>query len=182
MEDERLWAPWRLAYLQGDKPQGPTPEELARLRPGADADCFLCRAAVAADDRANLVVARGSSALVMLNRYPYNNGHLMVAPLDHHGRFEQIDATTHAEITTLISRGVLAIEQALRAEGVNVGLNLGRAAGAGVPGHLHWHIVPRWFGDTNFMTAVADLRVISASLDAMCEVLSAAIKPPETGS
>lgn len=179
MDEERLWAPWRLAYLQADKPAAPTPEELARLRPGADPHCFMCRTAVSASDRENLVVARGKSILVMLNKYPYNNGHVLIAPYDHLGRLDTIPAETHAEIATFTALTVRAMEKALRAEGVNVGLNLGRAAGAGVPGHLHWHLVPRWFGDTNFMTAVADLRVVSASLDSMWEVLSAAVAAAE---
>lgn len=183
---DRLWAPWRLSYLQGGGYlQGgvqshPPPVPAEKLRPGADPKCFLCRAAAGDDDRHNLVLARGASTLVMLNRYPYNNGHLMVAPLDHRARLDQLSPSVNMELMDWLTRLVSVLEQAVKAEGVNIGLNLGHPAGAGVPGHLHWHLVPRWYGDMNFMTPVADMRVISASLDAMWEVITSTLGQPSS--
>jgi ATP adenylyltransferase len=132
----------------------------------------MCRAAAsAADDRANGVVYRGRLGLAMLNRYPYNNGHLLVAPLAHLARLDQLNEETQLELTQMITRLVGVLEKALRADGFNVGLNLGRVAGAGLPGHLHWHIVPRWNGDTNFMPTLAGVNVIPQSLEALWELL-----------
>jgi ATP adenylyltransferase len=166
-----LWAPWRLAYVTGDA--GPSqPAADAQWLPGADQACFLCRAAAETHDRQNLLVARGPLGLTMLNRFPYNNGHLLVAPLRHEGQLENLSADEHLEIAQTLAQMVLLLRRLLRAEGFNIGLNLGRPAGAGLPGHLHWHVVPRWQGDTNFMPAVAGTRVIPQSLDALWELLT----------
>jgi ATP adenylyltransferase len=164
-----------MAYIQG--PPSPQPESDAPLEflPGADPACFLCRAVAARADRANLVVHRGPRSMVVLNRYPYNNGHLLIAPLEHRARLDEVDAATHAEALALIGRLVTLLEKLIRAEGFNLGLNLGRVAGAGLPGHLHWHLVPRWTGDTNFMPVLGDTSVISQSLDALWEMLVAAL-------
>jgi ATP adenylyltransferase len=175
---ERLWAPWRLEYVTGDKPPAePLPEPLS-WQPNADPDCFLCRAAARFDPASSAnrrlhVVARTAHVLVVLNRYPYNNGHLLVAPLRHVG--ELCDLTDHEHLQCMIELGkfTAVYRDRLHAEGFNVGLNLGRIAGAGLPGHLHWHLVPRWAGDTNFMPAVAGARVIPQSLDALWEMLTA---------
>jgi ATP adenylyltransferase len=175
---ERVWAPWRLAYIKGDERAAPAAADLPWLA-GADRECFLCRDAVdAASDRASGVVHRGPGSIAVLNRYPYNNGHLLVAPRAHVARFDQVDTAAHLECLELISRLVGALEKLLGAEGFNIGLNLGKSAGAGLPGHLHWHIVPRWNGDTNFMTPVADTRVISQSLDALWELLTPMLAAP----
>ncbi len=107
----------------------------------------------------------------MLNRYPYNNGHLLVAPLAHKGRLDQLDEREHLECQRALTGLVGLLERLICAEGFNIGLNLGRVAGAGLPGHLHWHIVPRWNGDTNFMSSLAGTRVIPQSLDALWELL-----------
>jgi ATP adenylyltransferase len=183
---EQLWAPWRLGYIQGEKvPAPPDPQSLAWL-PGADASCFLCRGVAAnaggtrpADsdqqaDRQNLIVGRTELSVVMLNRYPYNNGHLLIAPLLHKGRFDELEDAEHLDCQRTLSRCVRILEHELRAEGFNIGLNLGRTAGAGLPGHLHWHIVPRWNGDTNFMATMVGIRVIPQALDALWEALDAA--------
>jgi ATP adenylyltransferase len=121
-------------------------------------------------------VHRGPRTITLLNRYPYNNGHLLVAPREHLGRLDQLDEATQLECTAMLGRLVGLLEKLINADGFNVGLNLGRVAGAGVPGHLHWHIVPRWHGDTNFMPVVADAKVISQSLDALWELLVPALQ------
>ena len=163
---EQLWAPWRLAYVkQPDRPQPTAP---------ADA-CFVCRAARGdgSTDRDDLVVGRTDHAVVVLNRFPYNNGHLLVSPRAHLAELSDLSPAVtldlHATLATLI--GVL--RRRLNAEGFNVGLNLGAVAGAGLPGHLHWHVVPRWAGDTNFMPVLTDAKVIVQSLDSLWELLRA---------
>ncbi len=171
MANDKIWAPWRLAYVQGQDHQQAEPRPV-ELLPGGDPQCFMCRAAAAAaDDRVNGVVYRGRLGLAMLNRYPYNNGHLLVAPLAHIARLDQLGEETQLELVRMITRLVGVLEKALRADGFNVGLNLGRVAGAGLPGHLHWHIVPRWNGDTNFMPTLAGVNVIPQSLEALWELL-----------
>jgi ATP adenylyltransferase len=143
------------------------------LLPGANADCFLCHGAPEGDDRQRLVVARGAHTITMLNRYPYNNGHLLVAPQRHLARLDDLGDALQLELSQTISRMVGALEKVMQPQGFNVGLNLGQAAGAGVPGHLHWHIVPRWIGDTNFMPSIAAVRTIPQSLEALWELLAA---------
>lgn len=159
---DNLWAPWRLSYVSTPKP------------PGSPADeCFVCKAlASPADDRKNRVVLRTSQSAVMLNAFPYNNGHLLVVPHSHVGRLDQLTAEQSAELQRVIVEMIAKLEGLMSPQGFNVGLNLGAAAGAGLPGHLHWHIVPRWNGDTNFMPVVADTKVISQSLDALFDLLT----------
>lgn len=173
MSHDQLWAPWRLAYVKGQAEQQPTCS--VNLLPNGDEKCFLCRAVAGSADRANLVVHRGMHTFAILNRYPYNNGHLLFSPQRHLGRMDEIDAATHAELIAAITRATQVMERLMNAHGFNVGLNLGRAAGAGVPGHLHWHVVPRWEGDTNFMPVLTDAKVISQSLDALWELLTPAL-------
>ncbi len=144
----------------------------ATLLSGGDASCFLCQAAVAEDNRDRLVVQQGHLSLTLLNRYPYNNGHLLIAPRRHVARLDQLEAAEQLDLVQTISQMVALLERTIRAEGFNVGLNLGRVAGAGLPDHVHWHIVPRWHGDTNFMPALAGIRVIPQSLEALWEVLT----------
>lgn len=171
MTHDSLWAPWRLAYVQAGDRSGPAEAPRLDYLPGADPACFLCQAAADPDDRGRWVVCRPPGTIVVLNRYPYNNGHLLVAPARHVGRLQDLADAEQAELSRGVTQMVVALEQALRPHGFNVGLNLGRAAGAGLPGHLHWHIVPRWSGDTNFMPVLADLNVIPQSLDALWELL-----------
>ena len=160
---DQLWAPWRLAYV-------------AKASPPADGDeCFICRGLAAADDRANLILRRTPLGAVLLNRYPYNNGHLLVAPRAHQGRLDELTPAESADLQEALARMVQAVEQAMRPDGFNIGLNLGKVAGAGLPGHLHWHVVPRWNGDTNFMPVLADVRVIAQSLEAAYDLLSNAL-------
>lgn len=133
-------------------------------------------AEAAATDRQNLVVGRTPLSIAMLNRYPYNNGHLLVAPRRHVANLADLTGAEHLDLMQLITGLCSIIEKQMKADGFNVGLNLSRVAGAGVPGHLHWHIVPRWNGDTNFMPVLAGVNVIPQSLDALFDLLAGALK------
>jgi ATP adenylyltransferase len=176
--NEQLWAPWRIGYILGDK-NLPQAENAAELLPGADPGCFLCQCTPEGDDsadrgdKARLVVDRGEHAFTVLNRYPYNNGHLLIAPKQHVSRLDALDEAAQVELSLTITRMICVLDTIIKPHGYNVGLNLGQAAGAGVPGHLHWHIVPRWSGDTNFMSSVAGIRTIPQSLEALWDLLTA---------
>jgi ATP adenylyltransferase len=161
---ERLWAPWRLAYVAKVKDSDPHEE-----------GCFLCRYRDENRDAENYVVSRGQHTLVVLNRFPYNNGHVLVAPLAHKAELEDLDDGELLESMHELARLAATYRRILQPDGFNIGLNLGRAAGAGLPGHIHWHLVPRWNGDTNFMSVVDDVRVISQSLSALYELLKSAL-------
>jgi ATP adenylyltransferase len=157
---ERLWTPWRRAYLEGADSHS--------------TDCFLCaHAADKAHDRENLVLLRSTSVFVLLNLYPYNSGHLMVAPYTHTGDFPKLDEQIAADLMHVTQRAVDALQHVYAPDGFNVGMNLGKSAGAGVPDHLHIHVVPRWNGDTNFMPVVAETKVLPESLDQTYERLTA---------
>jgi ATP adenylyltransferase len=175
MNYEIIWAPWRIGYVAGDEDTATAEPASADLLPGGDATCFLCQAAGRpvdrTDDRARLVVARSEHVVVVLNRYPYNNGHLLIAPQAHVGRLDEIDSRVHASCVETLSQFVSLYESLIRAEAFNIGLNLGKVAGAGLPGHLHWHLVPRWNGDHNFMASTAGARVIPQSLDALWQAI-----------
>jgi ATP adenylyltransferase len=175
MDIERLWAPWRLGYVQGAGGEEPA-IDVQDWRPGADQSCFLCRAAAAdrAHHRALWVIERTPLSVVVINRFPYANGHLLVAPLDHRATLTGLDDAQLLDLQRRIAAWCGTIERCMQAQGFNVGLNLGQVAGAGLPGHLHWHIVPRWSGDVNFMPTVAGVRVLPQSLDALWEQLSRA--------
>ncbi len=171
MQHEQLWAPWRLAYVsRAEETPAPEPVDLKFL-PGADPECFVCRGLADQQDRKNLIVERSEHAVVILNRFPYNNGHLLIAPRVHKGRPDELNDHELLDMQRLIMKYLEKYERMMAAEGFNVGLNLGKVAGAGLPGHLHWHVVPRWFGDTNFMPALAGVRVIPQALDALWEML-----------
>lgn len=141
-----LWAPWRMEFIEGTRPQ---PE-----------GCIFCELSREKKSVKNLICHHGKKAFVILNRYPYSNGHLMVIPYRHVGNFEEITPAEHQEIGALISRSLKALKKALNAQGFNVGLNLGKAAGAGIESHVHYHVVPRWIGDVNFMPVVGEVRVL----------------------
>ncbi len=153
-----LWAPWRLEYIQQ-----------ADEEPG----CVFCRAAEAADED-GLVVHRGERAFVLLNKFPYSSGHLMVAPFRHVGDFAELEHEEAAEIHALAARALAALRQVYGPEGFNLGWNLGRIAGAGVVDHVHQHVVPRWAGDTNFMPVLADVKVLPEHIVATRERVAAA--------
>ncbi len=145
---ERLWAPWRLEYVQhADEQDG----------------CVFCNAA-AGEDEDGLVVRRGERAFALLNRYPYSSGHLMVAPYRHGSGFDSLDDDEALEVHRLAVRAIEALQAVYSPDGFNVGWNLGRIAGAGIVDHGHVHVVPRWSGDTNFMPVLADVRVIPEHL------------------
>jgi ATP adenylyltransferase len=177
---EQLWAPWRLAYVSGDAAGAAPREAKYQFLPGADPDCFICRGIADQDDRGNLIVERTAQSVAIVNRFPYNNGHLLVAPLRHQGRLDELTDAELLDAQRLIAKYASLLERLMNAEGFNIGLNVGRVAGAGLPGHLHWHIVPRWSGDTNFMPALAGVRVIPQSLDALWEMLHEANAPPRS--
>ena len=162
---DRLWAPWRLTYVT------------APPKPDVGDDCFLCRGLADADDRANLIVLRTPRTAVVLNRYPYNNGHLLVAPLAHKATLADLDPAELLELQETLRRMIAVLDGAMKPDGYNVGLNLGKVAGAGLPAHLHWHVVPRWNGDTNFMPVLTDVRVIVQSLDALYDLLVNKLSP-----
>lgn len=149
---ERLWAPWRMTYIE--QPSTGTGE----------IDIFVSLPAEN-DDRKNLILYRGQTAFVMLNAYPYTNGHLLVAPYRQTPDLDELDDSELLEINQLLAKGVRWVRQAYHPDGFNVGINMGRAAGAGIPNHIHWHIVPRWSGDTNFMTTVGEVRVLPQTLE-----------------
>jgi ATP adenylyltransferase len=153
---DRLWAPWRAQYIRD-----------ASASAGDDPGCFLCRylGAPESDDRANLVAWRRPHSVVVLNRFPYNNGHLLVAPRVHRGTLGEFTGADLTEPLETVRRSIEVLDRVLRPHGYNVGLNQGRAAGAGLPGHLHWHVVPRWDGDTNFMPVLGRAKVIVEALD-----------------
>ncbi len=158
---ERLWAPWRMAYINGG---------LQKV------ECFLCAAAGhPSDDEANLVIWRGEKVFCIMNRFPYNNGHLMVAPLRHGGEMAELAAEERAALMDGVIEMKGVLERAVRPHGFNIGLNIGRSAGAGLVDHVHFHIVPRWDGDTNFMPVLADTKVMPESLSDMYVKLSNAI-------
>jgi ATP adenylyltransferase len=177
---DALWAPWRLGYIKGDDAPAAAKTAAPQWLPGADTSCFICRAVAESCDRENLLVHRGAETVVILNRYPYNNGHLLIAPRLHKGRLDLLTPAEQLEGQQELARQVGLMERWMNAEGFNVGLNLGRLAGAGLPGHLHWHLVPRWNGDTNFMPVLAGVKVIPQSLDSLWELLTTAIGQSNT--
>lgn len=155
-----LWSPWRYRYLVDPKPP--------------EAGCVFCRIAASANDRENLVVHRGARTFVVLNRFPYTSGHLMVLPYQHAGDLSAIDDSTAVEMMLMTRTATRHIQAIYKPEGVNLGMNLGEAAGAGVAAHIHMHVLPRWFGDANFMTTVAETRILPEELDVTWSRLSAA--------
>ncbi|MDG2303813.1 MAG: HIT domain-containing protein [Candidatus Binatia bacterium] len=140
-------------------------------KPAPDA-CFFCDLPGAGDDRENLILATDDRCVVMMNRYPYNNGHLMVAPREHTAELGVLDPETYAHVMEMLRRTAGIVRTALACDGMNIGLNLGKVAGAGVDSHLHWHIVPRWNGDTNFMPVVAETKVMPQHLLACYDQLA----------
>jgi ATP adenylyltransferase len=159
---ERLWSPWRMAYIQAEFRKPAAKGAARRRRP--DADCLFCRVRDTGDDRADLVLARRPRALLMLNRFPYNPAHLMVAVARHVARFSDLDGAERADLLDLTALAEQALTSEYRPDGVNYGANVGRVAGAGFPGHLHLHLVPRWNGDTNFMPTLSHTKVLPESL------------------
>ena len=166
MANHRIWAPWRLKYVKDASKD-------------IEEECIFCAFSgqAAENDEANLIVHRGERCFVILNKFPYTNGHLMVAPYEHVGSLPEIDAETVAEMMDLAQRGMTILERTYSPHGYNVGFNQGRVAGAGVEHHIHMHVVPRWGGDTNFMPVLADTRVMPQTLEQSYEALAGSFDP-----
>lgn len=146
---QRLWAPWRLEYIVGEKIDG----------------CIFCIFPKETDDLKNKILARGDHAFVIMNTFPYSNGHLMTVPYRHTGDFTSLSAEESLEMMQLTQRSVQVLKRAFNPDAFNIGVNQGTAAGAGIADHIHMHIVPRWNGDTNFMPVFADVKVIPEALE-----------------
>ena len=149
MDDKKLWAPWRAKFILGEKEKG----------------CVFCNRIKKKDSIQNLIVYRGTKCFVILNKFPYNSGHTLIIPNRHLGQVEKLNAEEAAEFFTLTQHTVKIIKKIFKPDSLNLGMNLGRTSGAGVPGHLHMHIVPRWIGDTNFMPVIGKTDVISIPLE-----------------
>ena len=147
-EVRQIWAPWRIEYIQMEKPEG----------------CILCDKPKQNSDALNYILYRGGKNFVIMNTYPYNPGHLMIAPYRHIAQLEELTDEERNEHFEIVGRGIKLLKQVLNPGGFNIGMNIGRAAGAGIDDHIHTHIVPRWHGDTNFMPVMADVKVIPEAL------------------
>lgn len=145
-----LWSPWRMSYIENHSKAE---------------QCVFCAAVMSTDDQENLIVTRSHRAFVILNRFPYTSGHLMVVPYQHCSSLEQLEAETRAEMMELTNRATLVLGDVYHPQGFNLGMNIGVAAGAGIAEHIHLHVVPRWGGDTNFMSSLADTRVLPEALE-----------------
>lgn len=154
-----LWTPWRYQYI---------------VKTGEAAECIFCEAAKSTDDKAWLVVHRGERNFVIINRFPYTSGHIMVVPYEHVATMEEASSETLMDLILLARDCERRLRTVYRPEGLNLGINIGRSAGAGIAGHLHLHMLPRWTGDTNFMTAVGETRVVPEDLDVTWSRLRAA--------
>ncbi len=154
---ERLWAPWRVKYVSN---------------PDKEKECIFCKKSQEKNDKKNLIVSRGQYCFALLNIYPYNNGHIMIAPYNHAGDIVQLEEYELSEMFRLVKELEIKIKSILNPDGFNIGINIGKSAGAGMENHLHMHLVPRWGGDTNFMAVVSDTRVISQSLEELYELLT----------
>jgi ATP adenylyltransferase len=148
---KRLFSPWRMKYIQNTK--------------NNDEGCIFCNALKKNDDDANLVIVRGNASFVMLNLFPYTSGHVMVAPFAHKANLDELTPQSRAEMMELVSQCIAVLKKVYNPQAFNVGANIGEAAGAGVPGHVHLHIVPRWTGDTNFMSTVGEVRVLPEAIE-----------------
>ena len=170
MDQQNLWAPWRIGYIKGlmDAEAG-----------GKRGGCFLCEVAQAELDddarREHLVLLRDARGVLMLNRFPYTNGHMLAAPVDHVPDLTDMTTDQRAGLIDLCELATRLLRAALNPQGVNLGMNIGRCAGAGLPGHAHMHIVPRWSGDVNFMDVVGQVRVIPEALESTYDALTAAL-------
>jgi ATP adenylyltransferase len=152
---KHIWAPWRVSYVRAGKPQS----------------CILCGKPLEHRDAENYILLRAEKNFVMLNAYPYNPGHLMIAPYRHISTPEEMTEEERHEHFDIVTRCLTALRQEFKPEGLNVGINLGKVAGAGIDDHCHTHIVPRWNGDTNFITSIADVRVVPEALaDTWCKL------------
>jgi ATP adenylyltransferase len=164
-----LWSPWRYKYVTSGSPAS------SGERSGEPA-CLFCRIATQSDDRQNYVLLRAERNFVLLNRYPYATGHLMIAPYEHVAALEDAETQTMEELIRLAQRAEAAVRRIYQAGGVNLGFNIGQCAGAGVAGHIHMHVLPRWHGDTSFITTTGETRVLPEDLETSWEKLTAALR------
>jgi ATP adenylyltransferase len=149
---KRLFSPWRMKYIQNT---------IGNVEGG----CIFCEVLKRTDGLSNLVIARGDNAFALLNLFPYTSGHMMVAPFDHKANLDELTSEARAEMMELVSHSIGVLKKVYQPEAFNVGANIGVEAGAGVPGHVHLHIVPRWAGDTNFMSTIGEVRVLPETID-----------------
>lgn len=161
---DHLWSPWRYRYVSS----GPSGD-----------GCLFCRVIADSDDQNNFVLLRAERSFVMLNRYPYTSGHLMIAPYAHVSTIAGADEAALAEMMSLARRAESALRQVYKPDGLNLGMNIGRSAGAGIAEHIHLHILPRWHGDVNFMTAIAETRVVPEDLETTYAKLLPLLRAPE---
>ena len=157
-----LWAPWRIKYIAGDKEEG----------------CIFCKKPKEGNDKENLILYTGETSFIIMNRYPYSNGHLMTVPYKHTNNFSDLTQDERLDLMNLTAK-CLDILQVIKPEGFNIGMNLGRTGGAGIDDHLHFHIVPRWSGDNNFMPVIGDVRVMPEYLEETYETLRKHLKSLE---
>ncbi len=150
-ELRHLWTPWRMEYI--------------RVAKGEPEGCIFCELPRLGDDAEARILARAERAFAILNAFPYNPGHLMVAPFRHLGELEEMTPEELADVDRLLQRSVVALKAEMEPHGFNLGMNLGRVAGAGIPDHVHWHVVPRWSGDTNFMPVIGETKVVPELLE-----------------
>ncbi len=151
---DRLWSPWRSKYI----------ESISEKGDGTQKECIFCEKFSERDDRQNFVVYRGTLSAIMMNIYPYNSGHLMVVPFAHKGSFEDLTDEENTDVMSQVRLAIKLLRMTCHPDGFNFGANLGKVSGAGIAEHVHFHIVPRWNGDTNFMTVLADTKIISEDL------------------
>ena len=164
---ENLWAPWRMAFIA---PKTPQPKA-----------CIFCTQPAAYRDAEHYILYRGTLCFMMLNLYPYNSGHLMIAPYQHVANVEDLDIETLAELMTQVQLALRALRMVMKPDGFNMGINQGKVAGAGFADHMHFHIVPRWNGDTNFMPVIADIKVMPEHLDSVYQQLKQALETLKEG-
>ncbi len=145
-----IWSPWRMKYIQ---------------KPRKEKGCVFCEALQQSDSAENLIVFRGERTFTILNRYPYTSGHLMVVPYQHTAVLADLDASTRAEMMEVVNRSILVLTEVYCPQGYNIGMNIGESAGAGITDHIHMHVVPRWNGDTNFMSTIGGVRVLPEGLE-----------------
>ena len=159
---KRIWAPWRMKFIES-----------------SSKGCVFCKVQVQTDDPANMIVFRGKHSFVILNRYPYTSGHLLVVANDHAASLEDLEAGTRAEIMELVTQAMSVLRKVYQPHGFNIGANIGEAAGAGIAGHVHMHVVPRWVGDSNFMMTLAETKVMPEALEDSYQRILVAWTPKE---
>ncbi len=152
---KQIWAPWRIEYINQTQS---SKRKVQNLR------CFLCL-------KKNFILHKGKYSFIVMNRFPYNSGHIMVAPYRHIGSIEELNSNETGEMFALIQKSVITLKKIMKPDGFNIGINLGSVSGAGVPGHIHIHIIPRWLGDTNFMPIISDTKIINESLKNTFKIL-----------